>query len=70
MTNAPSTFVTMMNSIFREDLGKHVVIYLDDIIIFSKTEKEHIRDLKKTLTKLRINQLYAKPLNVSSLRLH
>ena len=42
MTNTPSTFVTIMNSIFREDLGKHVVIYLDDIIVFSKTKDKHI----------------------------
>ena len=61
MTNAPSTFVTMMNDIFREDLGKHVVIYLDDIIVYSKDEKSHVKDLRKTLTKLRESKLYAKP---------
>ena len=60
MTNAPSTFVTLMNNIFREYLGKNVVIYLDDIIIFSKTKKQHHQDLRKTLEKLRQNQLYAK----------
>ena len=55
MTNAPSTFVTMMNVIFREDLGKHVVVYLDDIIVYSKTEDKYIQDLKKTLNKLQTN---------------
>ena len=55
MTNTPSTFVTMMNDIFREDLGKHVVVYLDDIIVYSKTEDQHIQDLRKTLNKLQTN---------------
>ena len=58
MTNTPSTFVTMMNNIFREDIGKYVVIYLDDIIIFSKMEDQHIQDLKQTLSKLRYHKSY------------
>ena len=57
MTNAPSTFVTMMNDILREYLGKHVVVYLDDIIVYSKTEDQHFQDLKKTLNKLQTNKL-------------
>ena len=61
MTYAPSTFVTMMNNIFREDLRKHIVIYLDNIIVYSKYEESHIKDLKQTLSKLRENKLFTKP---------
>ena len=60
MTNSPSAFVNIIKNIFREDLGKHVVVYLDDIIVYSKTKDQHIQDLKKTLNKLKTNKLYAK----------
>ena len=60
MTNATSTFVTLINNIFRENLGKNVVIYLYNIIVFSKTKEQHHQDLRKTLEILRQNQLYAK----------
>ena len=61
MANAPSSFVTMMNSIFREELGHSIVIYLDNIIVYSKNEDQHLVDLKRILIILRYNNLYAKP---------
>ena len=46
MTNAPSTFVTLMNNIFKPLLGKCVIKYLENIIVFSKTKEDHKKDLK------------------------
>ena len=44
MTNSPATFQTMMNDIFRNLIAEGiVVVYLDDILIFTKTEKEHVQ---------------------------
>ena len=44
MTNSPATFQTMMNGIFRNLIAEGiVVVYLDDILIFTKTEKEHVQ---------------------------
>src|SRR5205085_8503719 len=53
LTNAPATFMTLMNDIFHEYLDQFVVIYLDDILIYSKNKDEHIKHVKKVLEKLR-----------------
>src|SRR3954462_6720571 len=50
----------MMNSIFMEYLEKFVVVYLDDILIYSKNEVEHAEHLRLVLMKLREHRLYAK----------
>src|SRR3954465_15027255 len=60
LTNAPATFSRMMNSIFMEYLDKFVVIYLDDILIYSKKEEEHAEHLRLVLMKLREHRMYAK----------
>src|SRR3954464_2652232 len=60
LTNAPSTFSRLMNYIFMEYLDKFVVVYLDDILIYSKDEEEHAEHLRLILAKLREHKLYAK----------
>jgi hypothetical protein len=60
LTNAPTTFSRLMNSIFMEYLDKFVMVYLDDILIYSKNEAEHAEHLKLVLEKLREHRLYAK----------
>ena len=53
LTNAPSTFQRAMNNIFREILYKYVVVYLDDIIIYSKTFEEHLKHLAEVFALLK-----------------
>src|SRR3954467_8011457 len=60
LTNAPATFSRLMNYIFMEYLDKFVVVYLDDILVYSKNEEEHVEHLRLILAKLREHKLYAK----------
>jgi len=60
LTNAPATFMTLMNNIFHDYLDKFVIIYLDDILVFSNTKEEHLEHLRIVLTKLREHKLFAK----------
>ncbi|RVW92708.1 Retrovirus-related Pol polyprotein from transposon 297 [Vitis vinifera] len=60
LTNAPTTFCTLMNKIFHPYLDKFVVVYLDDIVIYSNTLKEHVKHLRKVFKILRQNKLYVK----------
>jgi len=57
--NASSTFQNAMNTLFQDELGIFVYIYIDDIFIFSKTYKEHINHIRCVLQKLQDNQFYA-----------
>ncbi len=61
LTNSPATFQTMMNDIFREEIIEGwVVIYMDDILVFSKDKQEHQIQVKRILEKLRQHQLSLK----------
>ena len=60
LTNAPATFMRLMNEVLRPLLDKCVVVYLDDILIYSKTLEEHVEHIKLVLDALRKHQLYAK----------
>ena len=60
LTNAPTTFQQEMNDIFREQLGKFVVIFLDDILVYSGTLREHAKYVWLVLQTLRDKQFYAK----------
>jgi hypothetical protein len=55
LTNAPAYFMYLMNKVFMEYLDKFVVVFINDILIFSKTEEEHEKHLRMVLEKLRSN---------------
>ncbi|WVZ71282.1 hypothetical protein U9M48_019884 [Paspalum notatum var. saurae] len=60
LTNAPAYFMNLMKKVFMEYLDKFVVVFIDDILIYSKTEEEHEEHLRLVLQKLREHKLYAK----------
>jgi hypothetical protein len=60
LTNAPTYFMYLMNKVFMEYLDKFVVVFIDNILIFSKMKEEHENHLRLVLEKLRSNQLYTK----------
>ncbi|KAA0032356.1 ty3-gypsy retrotransposon protein [Cucumis melo var. makuwa] len=60
LTNAPAVFMDLMNRVFREFLDTFVIVFIDDILIYSKTEAEHEEHLRIVLQTLRDNKLYAK----------
>jgi hypothetical protein len=60
LTNAPAHFTYLMNSVFMPELDKFVVVFINDILIYSKNEEEHAQHLRIVLTRLREHQLYAK----------
>jgi hypothetical protein len=60
LTNALAHFMYLMNSVFMPELDKFVVVFIDDILVYSKSEEEHAEHLRVVLTRLRDHQLYAK----------
>jgi len=60
MTNAPAYFMYLMNSVFMPELDKFVVVFIDDILVYSKNEENHAKNLRIVLTKLKEHELYAK----------
>ncbi|KAL4016633.1 hypothetical protein IC575_024285 [Cucumis melo] len=60
LTNAPAVFMDLMNRVFKDFLDLFVIVFIDDILIYSKTETEHEEHLHQVLETLRANKLYAK----------
>jgi hypothetical protein len=60
LTNAPAYFTYLMNIVFMSELDKFVVVFIDDILVYSKNEEEHAEHLHIVLQRLRDHKLYAK----------
>jgi hypothetical protein len=60
LTNAPAYFMYLMNSVFMPEMEKFVVVFIDDILVYSKNEAEHAKHLHTVLQRLREHRLYAK----------
>ncbi|MBW0513172.1 hypothetical protein O181_052887 [Austropuccinia psidii MF-1] len=61
LTNSPSSFQNLVNDIFHDILDFYVVVYLDDIMVFSKSEEEHVTHVSTFLSRLRAKNLFSKP---------
>jgi hypothetical protein len=60
LTNAPAYFMNLMNKVFMEYHDRFIMVFIDDILIYSKNDSDHDEHLRLVLQKLRDNQLYAK----------
>ena len=60
LCNAPATFQRIMNTILRDGLDKFVLVFLDDILVYSKTREEHIQHLRSILSRLRSEKFYGR----------
>ena len=60
LTNAPATFMDLINRVFRPYLDQFVIVFIDDILVYSSNESEHEEHLRTVLETLRKYQLYAK----------
>jgi len=60
LTNAPTMFIDLKNWVFRPYLDQYVVVFIDDILVYSNSHLEHEQHLRVVLQTLRENQLYAK----------
>ena len=59
LTNAPITFMRLMNHVLRDCIGKFVVVYFDDILVYSQSLESHLSHLMEVLLVLRNNNLFA-----------
>ena len=59
-TNAPVVFMDLLNRVFKDFLDQFVIVFIDDILVYSKNEKDHKTQLKLVLQRLREHKLYAK----------
>jgi hypothetical protein len=60
LTNAPTYFMNLMNKVFMEELDKFAIVFVGDILVYSKSVEEHEQHLRVVLGKLRAHKLYAK----------
>ncbi|GKE81826.1 retrotransposon protein, putative, ty3-gypsy subclass, partial [Tanacetum coccineum] len=60
LANAPAIFMDLMNRVYRPYLDKFVIVFIDDILIYSKTQEEHVEHLRLVLEFLKKKKLYAK----------
>ena len=60
LTNAPAAFMDLMNRVFKPFLDRFVIVFIDDILVYSRSEEEHAEHLRIKLQTLREHQLYAK----------
>lgn len=61
LSSAPATFQTLMNIIFQDYIDVFLVVYMDDLLIFSKPEKEHLHHIETVLSRLKSEELYVSP---------
>ena len=60
LTNAPTTFMDLMNRVFQNYLDSFVIVFIDDILVYSKNDDDHMDHLRIVLQTLKEHQLYAK----------
>ena len=60
LTNAPAAFMDLMNRVCRPFLDKFVIVFIDDILVYSQSEDDHKQHLRQVLETLRVEKLYAK----------
>lgn len=66
LSNAPTAFMDLMNRVFKDYLDQFVIVFIDDILIYSRNEEEHVEHLRIALQILRDKKLFAKLSSVSS----
>ena len=60
LTNAPAAFMELMNRVFHDYLDKFIIVFIDDIMVYSKTREDHETHLRLALERLQSEKLYAK----------
>lgn len=68
LCNAPATFQTLMNQIFSEYIDDFIVVYMDDLLVFSQSREEHLKHLELVLEKLQSGSLYVSPKKCSFMK--